>query len=69
MNNPKMTEEEKSRAYYDGCERARKLNEAAKNISPIWLLVDKDDKNNTRDEDTMLRYLDQKKETIDGTQA
>jgi hypothetical protein len=65
MNNPKMTEEEKSRAYFDGCERARKLNETAKNTSPIWILVDKDDECNTRDEDNMLRYLDQKKETID----
>jgi hypothetical protein len=65
VNNPKMTEEEKSRAYYDGCEKARKLNEVAKNTSPVWILVDKDDECNTRDEDTMLRYLDQKKEAID----
>jgi hypothetical protein len=58
MNNPKMTEEEKSKAYFDGCERARRINEAAKDTSPTWILVDKDDESNTRDEDTMLRYLD-----------
>jgi hypothetical protein len=65
MNNPKMTEEEKTKAYYKGCEKARKHNEAAKNTNPTWILVDKDDECNTRDEDTMLRYLDQKKEVID----
>jgi hypothetical protein len=65
MTNPKMTEEEKTKAYYDGCEKARKLNEAARNTNPTWILVEKDNECNTRDEDTMLRYLDQKKEAID----
>jgi hypothetical protein len=55
----------KRKAYYDGCERARRHNEAAKDKDPMWILVDKDDECNTRDEDTMLRYLDQKKEAID----
>jgi hypothetical protein len=65
ISNPKMTEEEKTKAYYEGCEKARKLNEAAKNTNPTWILVDKDDKCNTRDKDTTIRYLDQKKEAID----
>jgi hypothetical protein len=43
ISNPKMTEEEKTKAYYEGCEKARKLNEIAKNTSPTWILVDKDD--------------------------
>jgi hypothetical protein len=65
MTNPKMTEEEKTKAYYDGCKKARKHNKTAKNTSPTLILVEKDDECNTRDEDTMLRYLDQKKEVID----
>jgi hypothetical protein len=65
MNNPKLTEEEKTKAYFDGCEKARKHNEAAKNMNPTWILVEKDDECNTRDEDTMLRHLDQKKVVID----
>jgi hypothetical protein len=65
MYNPKLTEEEKTNAYYEGRGKARKHNETAKNTSPTWILVEKDDECNTRDEDTMLRYLDQKKEVID----
>jgi hypothetical protein len=65
LYNQKLGDEECSKAYFEGCEKATKHNNNTKDKDPRWKLIEKCDECNIRDKDTMLRYLDPKKENID----
>jgi hypothetical protein len=63
--NGKATEAEIDAAYNEGCERARRHNRKAKTVEPNWVMAEKDGENDTREEDTNIRYVDNLRTRID----
>jgi hypothetical protein len=56
--NSKESESEIEDAYREGCEKARRHNRKAKTVEPQWVMAKKDEENDTREEDTNIRYID-----------
>jgi hypothetical protein len=56
--NSKATDAEIEDAYREGCEKARRHNRRAKTVEPQWVMAEKDGENDTREEDTNIRYID-----------
>jgi hypothetical protein len=56
--NSKASEAEKEDDCRDGCERARRHNRKAKTVEPQYVMAEKDGENDTREEDTNIRYTD-----------
>jgi hypothetical protein len=63
--NSKATEIEIEEAFREGYEKARRHNRKAKNVGPERVMSEKDGENDTREEDTNIRYLDSQRTKID----
>jgi ribosomal protein L13 len=56
--NPRADQKEREKAYYSGCEEARKCNRDSRRAIANWEIIEKDRENDTREEAPLIRYID-----------